>query len=97
MRNLTSVKNAVKATLSQHFDHLRILDVKIAEDVDADGDEFLRIDVIFEGESKDLDARKLSEIVRHLRPRLDKIHESALPLLSFISKADLDRSRRASR
>jgi hypothetical protein len=45
---------------------------------------------------KDLDARKLSGAIRHLRPKLDAIQESALPLLSFISKADLTRNRRAS-
>jgi hypothetical protein len=51
----------------------------------------LRIDVIFEGAPKDLNAKKLSGAVRHLRPKLDKIHESAFPLLSFISKADRDK------
>jgi hypothetical protein len=90
MRKLASIKRIVTQTLRRDFDHIRILDVEIQEDVDSDGEDVLRINVIFEGTPKDLDAKKLSGAVRHLRPKLDKIHESAFPLLSFISKADRD-------
>jgi hypothetical protein len=90
MRNLASIKRIVRQTLRRDFVHIRILDVEVHEDVDSDGEEVLRINVIFEGTPKDLDAKKLSGAVRHLRPKLDKIHESVFPLLSFISKADRD-------
>lgn len=90
MRNLPSIKRIVTQTLRRDFDHIRIIDVEVHEGVDADGDEVLRINVIFEGTPRDLDAKKLSGAIRHLRPKLDKIHP-ALPLLSFISKADRDR------
>jgi hypothetical protein len=91
MRNLASIKRIVVETLRRDFDHTRILDVEIHEDVDFDGEDVLRINVIFEGTPKDLNAKKLSGAVRLLRPKLDKIHESAFPLLSFISKADHDK------
>jgi hypothetical protein len=48
----------------------------------------LRIDVIFEGRPKDIDIKKLSGVVRHVRPRLTDIGEEAFPLFSFISKGD---------
>jgi hypothetical protein len=95
MRDLDSIKQAVMVTLTEEFDHLRILDVQIHEDRDVDGDDVLRINVIFEGAPKDLDAKKLSGIIRHLRPRLNAIQEFAIPLLSFISRADLRNHRRA--
>jgi hypothetical protein len=91
MRNLASIKRIVAQTLRRDFERIRILDVEIQEDVDFDGEDVLRINVIFEGTSKDLNAKKLSGAVRLLRPKLDKIHESAFPLLSFISKADHDK------
>lgn len=94
MRDLSKIKKAVRATLARNFERVRIIDIRIHEDVDSDGDEMLRIDVVFDGSPKDVDARKLSGLVRHLRPRLAELSESALPLLSFISAAD-DRSRRA--
>jgi hypothetical protein len=93
MRDLDAIRNVVLSTLEEDFDHIRILDVDINEDVDIDGDEVLRIDVIFEGAPKNLDARKLSGAVRHLKPKLYEIKEFAMPLLSFISQADLRRKR----
>ena len=98
MRSVDSIrriKHIVTEVLSREFRSVRIVDVRVHEDVDPEYDNILRIDVIFEGRPKDLDARKLSGAVRTLRPRLNAIHESAIPLLSFISKAD-DRRRRAS-
>lgn len=95
MQNSKRIEKAVKETLSSHFDHIHILDINIRKDVDADGDDVLRIDVVFEGSPKDLDVAKLTGTVRKLRPKLDKIEESAFPLLSFISAADYN--ARASR
>jgi hypothetical protein len=96
MRDLASVKRAVKETLSRQFGHVRISDVRVREDTDSDGDEVLRIDVIFDGSSRDLDAKKLAGFIGHLQPRLEQMHETALPLLYFISSAELSRDKRAS-
>jgi hypothetical protein len=94
MRNLSSIKAMVEETLLR--DRIPVVDVRIVEEVDWEGDEVLRIDVIFAGSVKKLDGETLSRAVRHVRSRLDEVHESAIPLLSFISKADLHRSKRVS-
>ena len=96
MRDLTSVKQVVNETFSRLFNDVRISDVRVREDTDFDGDDILRIDVIFEGTSKDLDAKKLAGFIGHLQPRLEQVHETALPLVSFISRAELNRNKRAS-
>ena len=57
MRDLTSVKQAVNETFSRLFSHVRVTDVRVREDTDFDGDDILRIDVIYEGTYKDLDAK----------------------------------------
>jgi hypothetical protein len=54
MRNLESIRKAVTETLSNQFNGIRILEVRVHEDVDSGEDDVLRIDVIFEGASKDL-------------------------------------------
>jgi hypothetical protein len=95
MTNLRAVKKVVTETLSEDFS-LRILDVRVDEDEDTDGNRILLIEVIFDGPTTGLDARKISGAVRHLRPRLGKINEFAFPLLSFVSKADVGRATRAS-
>jgi hypothetical protein len=47
----------VKETLTRQFSHVRVSDVRVREDTDSDGGEVLRIDVIFDGTPKDLDAK----------------------------------------
>lgn len=90
MQKLQSIKKIVRETLAGHFDHIRILEIDVQKDTDADGDDVLKINIVFEGSPRDLDISKLTGTVRQLRPKLDKIHESAFPLLSFISKADYE-------
>ena len=94
MRDLASVKRAVKETLTRQFSHVRVSDVRVRED--SDGGEVLRIEVIFDGTSRDLDAKKLAGFIGHLQPRLEQMHETALPLVYFISSAELSRNKRAS-
>ena len=95
MRNFAEIERAVRDTLRADFGAVKIIDVKIHETVDYDDDVILRIDVIFEGTPKDLDARKLSGASRDLRRRLSDMKESAMPLLSFISGSDWNRNKRA--
>ena len=91
-RDLEEVRRVVLDTLSHDFENVRIMDVDVADDVDEDGDAVLRINVVFLGQPKDLDARKLSGAVRSLRPKLGEIEEFAFPLLSFISQKELEGS-----
>lgn len=88
MRDTAEIVKVVKAALAKDFNKVRILEVRVSE-VDSDEDEkLLRIDVIFEGRPKDIDIKKLSGVVRHVRPRLTDIGEESFPLFSFISKGD---------
>jgi hypothetical protein len=94
MRNYKSIRAVVRKALSRHFTNVRIVDVRIEEGGrDLDSDEVLRISIIFEGQG--LDPRKLAGAIRHLRPELDSISETAFPLLSFIPKAEIDKEKRA--
>ena len=88
MRDLGKIAKVVRDTLAADFDKVKIIDVRVREDIDFDGSEILRVDVIFEGTPKDIDARKLTGAVRHVRPKLHDIGETAFPLFSFISKGD---------
>lgn len=90
---IDEIVRVVSETLAADFDGVRILDIKVSANDDYDDDDFLRIEVIFEGRRRKLDARKLSGAVRHVRPRLNEIGEKAFPLFSFISKGDAGAAR----
>lgn len=93
MRDMKKIAKVVRETLAADFEKVKIIDVRIHDELDSDGDAVLRVDVIFEGTPKDVDAQKLSGAVRHIRPKLNAIGEMAFPLFSFISKGDWGEGR----
>lgn len=90
MRDMRKIAKVVRRALASEFKGTRILDVRISEDRDLDGDEILRVDVLFEGVPNDIDTIKFSGFVRSIRPRLLRdADELAFPLFSFIAKDDV--------
>ncbi len=91
-----AIVDIVKSVVIQQFgDDAKILSVDISEDIDSDGDPILILKIVYETDSGQLNARKASGLLRHIRSRLDEIQESRFPLLSFISKADDEKNRPA--
>jgi hypothetical protein len=91
--DIDRIIEVVEKELARDFANLKIIEVKVRGDVDFDNEEVLRVDVVFEGEKKDVDASVLSGVVRHVRPKLTEIGEKAFPLFSFISNRDLGPKR----
>lgn len=87
------IADIVTTTLSRHFENIKIIHVDVAPDRDRDGEEILRIQVVFDGVVKGKDAASIAGAARHLRPALEEIDADVFPLLSFVSKLDYERGR----
>ena len=74
--------------LSKDFKNIKIVKVDIAEDFDRDGDAILRVNVVFEGDRANLDARNISSAVRRIRPALEDVEGMPFPLVAFIAQED---------
>ena len=83
------LKTVIQAVLKEIFGDARIEDVYIALTYDEDGDEILRVKVVFDGTEEQFDARKASSVVRHMRPRLATIGEKAFPIISYVSSDEM--------
>lgn len=83
--------------LEEEFDVLSIVGVDVREDLDPDNQRMLLVDVIFEGERKKVDPRKLAGLVRKIRPALLEQDETAFPVFSFIAHHELSRAEREAR
>jgi hypothetical protein len=90
------VASVVGKTLSRDFESIDIVAVHVTEDLDRDGQEMLRIEVVFEGDLRGDDALRVAGAARRLRPVLEEIDTDLYPLLSFVSKVDYDRGHRRS-
>ena len=87
------IEKVISDVLQNDFRNVKILDVRVLKDIDSDGDNILQVDVIFEGQAKDLEPQVLAGAVRHVRPKLFDIGEEAFPLFSYISQKDAGLTR----
>lgn len=86
------IATIVLAKMRETFETIEIVKVNVTTGHDRDGDEILRIEVIFKGTLKEVDAKHVAGASRDLRPVLEKeIDDDLYPLLSFVSKVDYDR------
>ncbi len=83
------LERIVRSVLEEIFGDDRIGDVYVASAHDKDGDEILRVTVVFDGTEEQFDARKATSVVRHMRPRLATIGEQAFPIISYVSSDEV--------
>ena len=91
------LKGIIRAVLEEIFGDARTGDVHVASAYDEDGDEILRVKVVFDGTEEQFDARKASSVVRHMRPRLAMIGEQAFPIISYVSSDEMSGVKDAAR
>ena len=82
---IETIREVVEAQLAP----AQIIDLSVREDVDADGEDVLRVDVVFQIDGK-LDPEKVLGLVRHLREPFDKLHENRFPIFSFMKPEDMN-------
>jgi hypothetical protein len=94
MRDLEKIRDIVREFVAGELAPVEVLDVQIEESVDRSGEEYLRVGVLYDGVSKDLDTRKTVSMIRLLRPILfEKAGETGFPVISYISSSDLGGER----
>ena len=89
------LSRAILKVLGGMFDNIEIVDVVVSPDHDRDGDDILRVEVVFTGNIRGADAKKVAGASRHIRPAINEIDEDIYPLLSFVSKVDYDRRHKS--
>ncbi len=92
------VADIVKEMLTERFSSIEFGPIRVVPAVDefgdGDGEEYLRILVVFDGDQKTLDARWTSTLIRLIRPKLFDVGVEEFPSFSFISKSDWPRIER---
>lgn len=89
------LKTLIEQTIRSELKDVIIESVDIETDFDFDGDEVLRVSIVFSAE-KEFDVQHAKGLARHIRSKLMERSESyAFPLLSFLSAADSKRLRAA--
>ena len=75
----------IERVVKERFAPARIVKVMVEEDLDHDGDEILRVRIVFEAEDDKLDTDKVLGLIGLLRRGLEKIKEERFPIPYFMT------------
>ena len=93
MSDLNELEGLVKTILSKKLSGVEIVDVTIRPDVDDDGDDVLIVKVVFESRKHRLNSAETTGLVRRILPEIRERGVSGFPILSFIAKSELGKTR----
>lgn len=94
------VADIVKTTLVEHFADKFVFDpIKVIPAVDeygdGDGEPYLRIMIVFDGDQKALDPRWTSGLIRRIHPKLIEAGVKEFPSPSFVGESEWPRLERS--
>jgi hypothetical protein len=89
MTNEAHIRTAIREVLARQFAGVDIVSVNLAESLDHDGDEILRVEVVFRSVGDKLDPIKVKGLVRHLRSVLADQHEDRFPVITYLTTKDI--------
>ena len=85
----SQIRSVVEEVVRQQLGSDHVVTVGIARDTDDFEDEdVLWVTVVVENATTDRDMINESGLVRHLRPRLEALGETAFPVISFLSRQE---------
>ncbi len=85
------IQNVIENTIREQLSDAVIDRITVQEDIDHDGDEILRVLVIFDAEKGGHDSNKTVSMVRHVREKLHELKEDRFPIISYVSTSDAKR------
>lgn len=94
------VAEIVRETLAERFagefkfDPIRVIPA-VDEHGDGDGEPYLRIMIVFDGDQEALDPRWTSGLIRRIRPKLIEAGVEEFPSPSFVEKSEWPRLERS--
>ncbi len=89
-QDLATVADIVARDLAKRFspEEFTFDPIIVKHALDHDGDEILRIQIIFDGDQDNLDPGWTVGIVGRIYPELEAITVTAYPIISFIEKSE---------
>lgn len=87
------IREIVTSLLSEKFPKIRVLATNIREHKSDTGDEILEINVVFDSKKGDFDPKEIPELVEAVSSKLAEADDTRFPILSFIAKSDLGKTR----
>ena len=90
MQDVANVWNTIRHVIEERLAPTQIVDVEAEEDVDHDGDEIVRVRIIFAAESGRPKAEDVIGLTGLVREPLLESHIDRFPILTFMTSEERD-------
>ena len=93
VKDTAKLSRAIAHELGKLFGNITIEEVNVTPDVDHDGADMLRVEIVFSGKLRASDAKNVAGAARKIMPTIDELvdDDDLYTLLSFVSRVDYDR------
>lgn len=88
-QTLKRAQSAIEDVLREWTTDVALDVLSLGPEVDGDGDEFLWVRLVYDGEPGTLGSETTMELTGRLRSRLEKMDVETFPVLSFVARSDL--------
>ncbi len=87
--NKNKIAGTIKNLLTERFHDEFVFDpVVVRHEIDHDGDEYLEIYVVYDGDQKNLDAGWIVRLSGHIWPESIAVGVPSVPGISFVEKSE---------
>ncbi|MCY3811611.1 MAG: hypothetical protein OXH15_07450 [Gammaproteobacteria bacterium] len=89
-KTLTNAREVIDRAMRDFYRDVAFVVIDVSPDIDEDGQEFLWVKAVYDGEPTVIDTRKSLTMVRELRPKLDELEVAAFPVISYVARSDYE-------
>ena len=89
-KTLTNARKVIERAMRDSYRDIAFVVIDVTSDIDEDGQEFLWVRAVYDGEPASIDTRKSLTVVRELQPQLDDLNVDAFPVISYMTRADYE-------
>lgn len=83
-----NIKAVIESVIRERLAGTTITEIRVVEDEDYEGDQILRVMIVFDSSKGMPESHKMSGLARHLRSKLDEADAFSHPIFRFISQSD---------
>ncbi|PSJ59981.1 hypothetical protein [Kumtagia ephedrae] len=83
------LKSEIEKVVREQVHSGKVTDVAVKSGTGSDGDEIIRVHVVYESKSSIIDAQETVNVMRNVRGRLEKMGDDRFPVFYYVATSEV--------
>lgn len=94
LASFDKIRDIVRNVLTERFPKIRVVSINVRDAYSDDGEaDLLEVSIVFEAKKDDFKPEQVPDCLTAIVERLEESDETRFPILSFIAKSDLGKTK----